>query len=387
MIKQEKRFQEKEFLTMLQGIIGDKGFYNPIPQFKCDTLYNLAWGERSNGKSYGTFSAGMLRYVLYGEKMAIIRRWKTDFTVKTASQFFGGLTNRGIISKLTGGQYDRVLYKSKMFYLAYENSKGEIEHENDPFCYGFALTDMEHDKGGVYPENIGLVVFDEFISRIGYVPGEFALFLNAISTLVRLNNFAKIFLLGNTVSTNCPYFRNMGMKHITKQEKGKITIYKNNKEKPFISALWSDSPVEEKASNEYFQFDNPHAKMITSGDFETSTYPTCPYTYYSSDVQFRFFIVFDEEILQCNVVYIDGMTFIDINPKTTPLKDTDNDLIYSDKPIAKPNWFKRINLPFLPVQKKIAEIFKKDNLYYSDNMTGETLRNYLMWCGMPVKND
>ena len=76
MIKQEKRFQEKEFLTMLQEIIGDKGFYNPIPQFKCDTLYNLAWGERSNGKSYGTVSAGLLRYVLYGEKMAIIRRWK-----------------------------------------------------------------------------------------------------------------------------------------------------------------------------------------------------------------------------------------------------------------------------------------------------------------------
>ena len=378
----EKRFHEKAFLSTLKEIIGNDGYYNPIPQMMEDTYYNIAWGERSNGKSYGIQAAMLIRYIMYGEKCALFRRWQTDFLTKTASNMFGGIVNSGVIKRLTNGEYDRIFYKSKMFYLAYEDESGNIIKENEPFCYGFALSEMEHDKGGVYPENIGMIMFDEFISRRGYVRDEFGLFLNAISTIARTRDFAKIFMLGNSVSTSCPYFRNMGITHLNKQVKGEISIYKSSDGKPFISCLWADSPTIEKSSNAYFQFNNPKARMITNGEFETSIYPVCPYPYFSSDVKFRFFIDYDGDLLQCNIVKFDDKIFIDINPKTTPLKNPEKDLIYSDKNTGSKNYYKKINRPVLKIQKLINLLFSQEKVFYSDNMTGECVRNYLMYCGL-----
>ena len=56
--------------------------------------------------------------------------------------------------------------------------------DDKPFCYGFALTGMEHDKGTSYP-GVGNVLFDEFITRQSYIPDEFVMFANTISTIFR----------------------------------------------------------------------------------------------------------------------------------------------------------------------------------------------------------
>ena len=54
---------------------------------------------------------------------------------------------------------------------------------------------MEHDKSNSYP-SINTVIFDEFLTRRFYVPDEFILFMNVLSTIIRLRDNVKIFMLG-----------------------------------------------------------------------------------------------------------------------------------------------------------------------------------------------
>jgi glutaredoxin 2 len=121
--------------------------------------------------------------------------------------------------------------------------------------------------------------------------------------------------------------------------------------------------------------------MITNGIWEIDIYPHCPYKYRPKDIVFTYFIEFDRNLLQCEVVNVDEKSFTFIHRKTTPLKDEDNDLIFSPKYDARPNWRRKITKPILKVEKKIAEYYKADKIFYQDNEVGEIVRNYLQWCG------
>ena len=94
-----------------------------------------------------------------------------------------------------------------------------------PFAFGFAITSQEHDKSTSYP-NVRTILYDEFLTRNAYIPDEFVLFCNVLSTVIRQRDDVKIFMLGNTVNKYCPYFKEMGLNNITKQKQGTIDIYK-----------------------------------------------------------------------------------------------------------------------------------------------------------------
>ena len=125
---------------------------------------------------------------------------------------FDAIVSNGEVLKLSKGEWTGVYYYgSRWFLCRFEDGKRICDET--PFAYGFALTSMEHDKSTAYP-NITTICFDEFISRNAYLPDEFVLFMNVISTIVRQRKDTKIFMLGNTVNKYCPYFDEMGIKHL-----------------------------------------------------------------------------------------------------------------------------------------------------------------------------
>ena len=65
-------------------------------------------------------------------------------------------------------------------------------YDKQPFCYAFALSELEHDKSTAYP-NVTTVLFDEFLSRKSYLPDEFVLFMNTLSTIIRERDNVKIY--------------------------------------------------------------------------------------------------------------------------------------------------------------------------------------------------
>ena len=132
--------------------------------------------------------------------------------------------------------------------------------------------------------------------------------------------------------------------------------------------------------------------MIKNGSWEIDIYPHYPRDIYKGvddkDIKYTFYIVFEGEILEGNIIYksLDRddkprpSYFLFIHPKTTPIKDDNRNLVYMQDSSALPNYRRKITKPTSLLEKKIVSFFAKDKVFYSDNETGEIMRNYIEWC-------
>ncbi len=353
-------------------------YYSLDKILKANAQYNMIIGERSNGKTYSTLEYAVKKWVERGEQTAIVRRWAEDLRGKRAQTIFSSLVSNGFISDITGGQWNGVYYYAGRWYLmATDGDKKVVDSE--PFAFAFAIASQEHDKSTSYP-NITTIIFDEFISRTSYLPDEFVLFMNVISTIVRDRKNVKIFMLGNTVNKYCPYFNEMGLKHIKQMKQGTIDVYRYGQSGLSVAVEYTKPNAKGKASDLYFAFDNPKLSMITGGGWEIGIYPHCPVKYKPRDIKFTYFVQFDGDILQCEIVKIDGQYFTFVHKKTTPIKNPEKDLIFTPEYSYFRNYRTKITKPFDDVGKMIAGFFMRDKVFYQDNETGEIMRNYLLWC-------
>lgn len=353
-----------------------------------DAQYNIIFGERSNGKTYAAFKYGIERYIRTGEQFALVRRWGEDLIGKRGAVMFDSLCHNGLgendIKIMSKGKWNAVHYHASKWYLcSVDNDTRNKVIDETPFAYGFAITSGEHDKSTSYPK-ITTVVFDEFLTRTAYAPDEFVLFMNVLSTIIRDRQNVKIFMLGNTVSQYSPYFKEMGLKHIKEMKQGDIDLYTYGTSSLKVAVEYASPTSKGKASDVYFAFDNPKLQMITTGVWEIDIYPHCPFKYKPADVVYNFFINFDDELLQGEVVSANSSVFAFIHRKTTPIKEIDWELIYSTEHSEKPNHRRRINKPVTNTEKKIYQLFQSEKVFYSDNDVGEIVRNYLMWCGVKL---
>lgn len=355
-------------------------FYSLDNILSYNATYNVIFGERSNGKTYSVLKLGLENFVNENKQLAIVRRWQDDFTGKRGRTMFDGLVSNGVISELTDGEWtDVYYYGSRWFFCKYDEETQKRITMERPFAYGFSISSMEHDKSTSYPD-ITTILFDEFLTRTMYLPDEFILFMNVISTIVRYRTDVKIFMLGNTVNKYCPYFNEMGLTHIKEMNAGDIDLYRYGDSELTVAVEYCLPNKKGKKSDLYFAFDNPKLSMITGGAWEMEIYPHLPYKYKYKDILFTYFIKFDDELLQCEIINTENSVFTYIHRKTTELKDTDNDLIYSVDYDARPNWKRKLTKPTTDIEKKIAIFYTRDKVYYQDNEVGEIVRNYLQWC-------
>ena len=344
--------------------------------------YNVIFGERSNGKTYGVLQYGLEQYFDHGSRLGIIRRWEEDFRGKQANTMFDALIENGVVHKLSKGKWNSIIYQSHRWYLCKRdliNPKNVVIDE-EPFAYAFALSSDEHYKSSSYPK-IRTILFDEFLTRGTYLPDEFIKFTSILSTIIRLRDDVTIFMCGNTVNQYSPYFAEMGLTNIKNMTRGKIDLYSYGDSGLTVAVEFSDFPTKEKKSNVYFAFNNPKLEMIKSGAWEMDIYPHLPVKYKPKDIEYMYFIIFDNQTLQCEIINIDDMSFTYIHRKTTEIKDNDGYyMVYSQETNPKPNYRKKITKPVYPIEKTIVSYFIKDKVFYQDNEIGELVRNYLEWC-------
>jgi hypothetical protein len=340
--------------------------------------YNIIFGERSNGKTYAALLYGLKRFVATGEQFAYIRRWREDLRGKRAENLFSNHVANGAVEEITNGECNAIFYLSGKWYLAkYDAEKKKYYPQNTPFCYGFCLSEQEHEKSSSYP-NVTTIIFDEFLTRRYYLPDEFMLFMNLLSTIIRQRDNVKVFMLGNTINKYCPYFSEMGLKQVTNMEQGTIDIYKFGQGGAVVAVEYCSTIVKQKASNKYFCFDNQNLQMITGGKWELAAYPHLPTKYTPKDVLFVYYIVFNEVILQGNIIQKGSENFTYIHMKTTPIKDDDNALIYSLEMNGKPNYKRKLLSTATYIEAQVTRYFATDKVFYQNNEVGEIVRNYLM---------
>ena len=354
-------------------------FYNLNAINKKDATYNVIFGERSNGKTYALLKQGVINYLKTGGQMAYVRRWKEDITGRRASRLFSALCENGEISKLSDDKFSGVHYWAGKFYLCnYDDNGKPIFSDLDIICFTFSLSDGEHDKSTSFP-SITTVVFDEFLTNKIYLNDEFVAFMNTISTIVRKRDNVKIYMLGNTVNKYCPYFAEMGLEHIPKQKQGTIDLYRYGDSKLTVAVEYCSS-VQDRNSptvNKYFAFNNPKLQMITGGAWELSIYPHLPYKYKPKDIILTYFIEFNDNVYQCEVIELDDIYFTYIHSKTTPIKDPDEYLIYSMDYNPKLNYNRNIHKPMNKLQSRILWFFTHNRVFYQNNNIGDAIKNCL----------
>ena len=347
---------------------------------KKNATYNVIFGERSNGKTYATLKQVLENYFNDGSQFAYIRRWSVDVQPKRMNNLFNAIIEDGYLEKLSGGKFTAIFYRTGRFYLCTYSDKGKpIYNEEDVIGYAFSLSENEHNKANSYPR-VTTIIFDEFLTNKIYLPDEFILFMNTISTIVRQRTNVKIYMLGNTVNKFCPYFKEMGLSNILTMKQGTIDVYTYGETKLKVAVEYADSKKKFKKNNFYFAFNNPKLKMITGGAWELNIYPHAPVKWKPKNIVFTYFIDFNDTIFQCEVINKDANVFTYIHEKTTPIKNPDKDIIYTLDYNPKINYNVNILKPLNDYQNKITWFFTHDRVYYQNNNVGDAINNYLKIC-------
>lgn len=347
---------------------------------KKNATYNVIFGERSNGKTYATLKQVLENYFNDGSQFAYIRRWSVDVQPKRMNNLFNAIIEDGYLEKLSGGKFTAIFYRTGRFYLCTYSDKGKpIYNEEDVIGYAFSLSENEHNKANSYPR-VTTIIFDEFLTNKIYLPDEFILFMNTVSTIVRQRTNVKIYMLGNTVNKFCPYFKEMGLSNILTMKQGTIDVYTYGETKLKVAVEYADSKKKFKKNNFYFAFNNPKLKMITGGAWELNIYPHAPVKWKPKNIVFTYFIDFNDSIFQCEIINKDDNVFTYIHEKTTPIKNPDKDIIYTLDYNPKINYNINILKPLNDYQNKITWFYTHDRVYYQNNNVGDAINNYLKIC-------
>lgn len=347
---------------------------------KKNATYNVIFGERSNGKTYATLKQVLENYFENGSQFAYIRRWSVDVQPKRMNNLFNAIIEDGYLEKLSGGKFTAIFYRTGRFYLCTYSDKGKpIYNEEDVIGYAFSLSENEHNKANSYPR-VTTIIFDEFLTNKIYLPEEFILFMNTVSTIVRQRTNVKIYMLGNTVNKFCPYFKEMGLTNILSMKQGTIDVYTYGETKLKVAVEYADSKKKFKKNNFYFAFNNPKLKMITGGAWELNIYPHAPVKWLPKNIMFTYFIDFNDSIYQCEIISKDANVFTYIHEKTTPIKNPDKDIIYTLDYNPKINYNVNILKPLNDYQNKITWFYTHDRVYYQNNNVGDAINNYLKIC-------
>lgn len=387
----------------------DFEFYSLAPLFKkcplSEFYYYVIFGERSNGKSFAVLEFCLREYIEKGYAMGYIRRWDTDYDKGNTKKIWQGFIDnpyRGnVIKEISKGKWNSIYYYLGCWYLQrvaeeYETdqdgkvirSPGDvIERDENPFAYRFSLNTQEHVKSSGYPD-IHYIVFDEFITRGYYLNGgdEFTIFTSLVSTIVRIEDYVRIFLIGNSISWACPYFREMGLTNVRKMpEEGAIDIYRYGDSRLQVAVERTPNATTRKGSKKksdvYFAFDNPMLKMVTTGGWEIDIYPHLPagYKLKPESIIYSFFIVYEEDIIQGDIAYKEESLIAFMHRKTTPIKEDNRNLVYSREQDTRYWYRRRLTTPVTKLEKLIYSLFVSEKVFYQDNELGESVSHYLDW--------
>ena len=321
-------------------------------------------------------------YFSKGHRSAYIRRWDEDIQPKHLASLFA--PHYKLIEELSGGKYNSVFYRAKEFHLCYIDGEGKkLAQDPEAFCITASINTAEHTKGQDRGE-IHIILFDEFMTRGGYLQNEFVQYCNLLSSLIRNRDDAIIYMCANTVNRYCPYFKEMGLKDVETMPQGQVYVYTYGNMDLTVAVEYCD-PVKstEKVASKYFAFDNPQLEMITSGKWELMMYPRPTYKIFEEDIKYRFYIHFGENMLCGEIVKPSSKPhnndlFIFLHPQTKDIEIDDKTVLYTDEFTSSICHVRFLKDMPTPVHKLISQLFIKKSVCFSDNETGEIVRNWLI---------
>ena len=348
---------------------------------KIDAQYKMLIGERSNGKSYAVKERVLQEAYTKKCQFILLRRWVVEIKQSLIELYFSDMP----VEKITRGEYSGVTVYNSNIYFSRKNEEGKTV-KGDCIGYVRALSQEQHYTSGAYNE-VETIIFEEFISRDYYLPGETDKLANFVSTVARRRKIT-VYMIGNTINKICPYFSNWGLEHTKDQKQGTIELYhfttleQDDNGDPVVVTI----AVEfcENSGRNSKMFFGRISKMITSGEWLTKEYNRLPGKLIDYNQLYTIIYVYDNmrftlKLLSDN----DGRMMWSVYPYSGDLMKEDSQRIVVNKWLPEYITLMRSNVVtkgFITAYK--AEIQLIDLLFnglvvYSDNHTGTDFNNSL----------
>lgn len=133
---------------------------------KEDALFNIIFGEKSNGKSYQVkHITAIEHYLKTGNRFILLRRWREDISNLWIEQYFADVD----VLKLTDGKYNCITQFRKVIYFSNYDLETNKVTRGEKIGYVVALSTEQHLSSGSFLD-VDSIIFEEFFERGSYLP-------------------------------------------------------------------------------------------------------------------------------------------------------------------------------------------------------------------------
>ena len=343
-----------------------------LKQIEKDCDYLFLVGERANGKSYSVKSHTLSQAFksihdgICTCQIGYIRRFDLDCRDSMLEPYFADMP----IQEITKGLYTHITVYRKKIYFSHLNKDGKIQRD---VCIGncFGLTSAEHYKSLMFPQ-IYNIIYEEVISETNkYLFNEPQKLQQLISTILRDRN-GKVYLIGNTLSRMCPYYKEFGLVNAEDLEQGNTNIYELD---DTIIKVHRTALTEHKSK----MFFGQSKKNITQGEYLTNIYPHIEEKLSSYDILHTVVLKYESFTYLMRFMKHKSKKYYVwyIEPKTTPIQYYTrvvaleyNSNVYWTRGFLALTWTE---------EQAFNMLLKQDKVVFSDNLTGTEFYNILKY--------
>lgn len=356
-------------------------YYNLDPLDSENAVFNLSYGERSNGKSYQVKHKKMIQPYMESlvkdsvnsrDRFMLVRRWKEEIKPEKIEQYFLDVD----IYSITDGKYNCIsLYKGKLWLSVYDpDSKPQIKR-GDYIGYVVALSTEQTYAGASYLD-VKNIIFEEFMARGSYLPHEPDKLMNLYSTVDRKRGTTRLWLVGNTISRVCPYIEEWGLHDLIQHQKqGTIECtyvptgnYTDDGEPEVLKIAVEYC----KSSGRSSHVIGKHKDMLNSGSWQSDPQPQLPKSYNEYEVMYR--MMFKYQSFMFIAEYLNDEEENNYCWYIYPYKGEiqDDILVISDEVKLDRHWQRNIyNIDINNITlKRLLNTFTENNIFYASDLCG-----------------
>lgn len=337
--------------------------------FENDVNIYMILGQRSDGKTYGILQNCIESFSVDGIPSAYVRRF--DESLKRAVIQDLCKPQNKTISRVTRKKWTDAVYKSKRFYFA-RPVNDKMETSNTPFLYAYSLNTWENSKGADSGE-FKNIIFDEYVSASKYLPNEYSIFENVLSSILRNRGKTRLIMLGNPINQICPYFDEFNI-NPHKLKPGDV-VYRVSKSGYKLKFVYVP-PMDKKHRKTAGIFDFKDSSSITTGYWEFGEFPHVPNGLIkNSDKLTEFAIMFRQQFAVCEFYYYNGVVFCFWRPGNgDKILENSEISLFSDMHIFQHNVYTAWGRNQL--NKLYTDTVAANRQYFADNRTGNLVKQW-----------
>lgn len=379
-------YDYKKVRKLYKSLDCPSAYYNPCTSPIEKFNWCVEVSQRATGKTTNWLLWGLCMYWIYGSVTHYVRSTESEIMPKSSKTMFSVIQDNDYISKITGGVYNSITYKSRKWYLCKVDDSGVVVETDTNFCVYMCSVDKASQLKSSHNSPTGdLIIFDEFIATSKFFLCDFVPFCDLCKTIFRDRLSGKIILLANTIDKENQYFHELEIyERISEMGVGENCLHTTDKGTAIYIEIVGTPTVlksrKKKFNKMFLGFKNTRLSGITGETtWSVNNYPHIPDKDFKT-VYRNIYICHNNKYVNFEIITNDTGVAIYCHWATQIHEDsiklvnheiTDNREHYG---IAEDTCF--------------AKLFKyccfMHRIYFASNDVGTFVQNYLNQCGIKL---